>query len=168
MINYLCLQTHIHHGRHLFAEEELQGLVPCVTVYTGVCGKRSENIFSLSCYQLKTTTPSNMLNQYEKLEKGKYYNDTSCIKQGIGAPVHFLKCVSFKKHLLYRESKNYSKATQARQQSDIFFCCFLLHHEACGDFNSPTRDRIQALAVKVPSRIHLNAREFPRVTSFKC
>ena len=99
MINYLCLQTHIHHGRHLFAEEELQGLVPCVTVYTGVCGKRSENIFSLSCYQLKTTTPSNMLNQYEKLEKGKYYNDTSCIKQGIGAPVHFLKCVSFKKHL---------------------------------------------------------------------
>lgn len=34
----------------------------------------------------KTATPSNMLNQNEQLEKGKYYNDISCIKLRTVAP----------------------------------------------------------------------------------
>lgn len=34
----------------------------------------------------KTATPSNMLNPNEQLEKGKYYNNISCIKPRTGAP----------------------------------------------------------------------------------
>lgn len=47
---------------------------------------RSENVFPFLVIKWKTATPSNTLNPNEQLEKGKYYNDISCIKPRTGAP----------------------------------------------------------------------------------
>lgn len=50
----------------------------------------SRTYFPFLVIKWKTAAPSNTLNPNEQLEKGKYYNDISCIKPRTGAPHIYL------------------------------------------------------------------------------